>query len=898
MMKNFTKLVLLFAFSFFATAAMAQITYVDANATGANNGTSWADAYINVQDGIDATAAGFPVWVAKGTYLPTKNLGTTTADRDKTFILKEGVKLYGGFAGNEIATFDLANRNFTTNETILSGDFNNDDVATIDADGVVFSIINITENAHHVVVSYNLTAATVLDGFTVKGGSADETGTVTVDTDYNFSRTSGGGIYMMSSSPTLNNLVLRNNHALANGAGVYINTGRKTETPKSAEDLTVSNSLFEYNWGSELGASFTGSVGAGMVITGTSGYLYKANLTNLNFKGNWAGGLGGALRVGANVNVEVASSTFTNSRSRHGGAVYVQSNSTTPLKIIDCTFTKNFGSNGGAIEGNSATNLVIENTKFIENEGTNGGAIYILGSAGSNRSVLNIVGGEFNENSATTAGGIRVSQSVELNIDAVSFVKNVGGAINILGATDLPANVIINNTNFVENSFTEGGAIRVSTNSTLNLTNSNFKKNTSTSNGGAIFMTGLATPNISDININGGIFEENYTDGMGGALYRLTNSKLSVTNAKFIRNAPKGSGAAIYVSGNNGFEDTYNNVLFYQNNSTTSSGGGITIAGAAKAMLVGATFYENEATLGAAVRLTATTGSLKLYNSIIYNNTARTDNTHDISDAGATVEIKNTLTQVYGTDGIDGIKVGAIPLFLSSDYNDALFLVPSGDPANPILNSGDDLLIPTGVTTDLAGIARQNGIVDMGAYEFHSVLPVGLSSWTAKVQGNGVQLNWTTASETNNSHFLLAQSTDGINFTVIANVAAKGNGTKYNHTDFSPGNGVNYYRLTQVDNDGTKVTFDAIAVNFSLSGKDAVNVYPNPVKANTVTVEFKGESFKELTLVSLTGQTIQTIPLNVSDTFKTVDVAGLTKGVYILKLTREGKTILKKIIKE
>ncbi len=897
-MKIFTKLLMLCAFCLFANSAKAQI-YVDASKTsGANNGTSWTNAYVNLQDALNAATTGDQIWVAKGTYYPTAKLDPAGTDRDKTFILKEGVKVYGGFtgAGTETSVNDRVNIS-TTNETILSGDFNNDDVTTLDPNGTIESITGNTENAHHVVISYNHSTATVLDGFTIKGGNADGTGNITVDADYDFARNSGGGVYARYSSPILNNLVIKNNHALLNGAGIYISSARKIESPKSGEDLVISNSLLEYNWGSNVGTSFTGSAGAGIAVTGTSGYIYKASFSNLIFNGNWGGGMAGALRVFANLNAEVSNCTFTKNKSRHGGAVYVQSNPLTPLKIIGCTFTKNFGSNGGAIEGNNSTNLVLENTVFNENNATNGGGIYILGGDGA-RSVLNVTGGEFNENIATTGGGIRVSQSVELNIDGTNFIKNTGGAINLLGVADLPSNAIISNASFIENSFTEGGAIRTSTNSTLNLVNSNFKKNTATVNGGAIFMTGLAAPNISVVNISGGVFEENYTDGMGGALYRATNSKLSINNAQFLRNAPKGSGAAIYVSGDNGAEDSYNNILFYQNNSTTSSGGGITIAGAAKAKLVGATFYGNGGTVGGAIRMTSTSGSLKLYNSIIYNNTARTDNTHDISDAGATVDIKNTLTQVYGNDGINGVKVGATPLFMSTTYGEPLFLRPSAGVSNPILDAGDNLLIPASISIDLAGLNRigGSGTVDMGAYEYHTVLPIKLLDFSTKANNNSIVINWTTASETNNSHFVLERSADGVNFVTITTPISKGNGANYSHTDFSPVSGNNYYKLTQVDNDGTKVTYETIVVNFSLKANE-VNVYPNPAVGGKITINLAGNKFTKLQLVNLQGQSLQSLKIAANETEKTVDISNYPSGTYFIFLSDGTNITTKKVIK-
>tara|TARA_R110002126_G_scaffold72364_1_gene180878 strand:+ start:35496 stop:39446 length:3951 start_codon:yes stop_codon:yes gene_type:complete len=144
--------------------------YVDVNASGNNDGSSWANAYTNLHDAIDEAGSGTQtIWVAKGTYKPTTLLTANNTDvRRVTFLINNPVKIYGGFLGNEMS---LDARDSKLNATILSGDLNGDDSAII-------TDVETTrqDNAYHVVsIKGNFADGGFIDGFTITGGNSNGT---------------------------------------------------------------------------------------------------------------------------------------------------------------------------------------------------------------------------------------------------------------------------------------------------------------------------------------------------------------------------------------------------------------------------------------------------------------------------------------------------------------------------------------------------------------------------------------------------------------------------------------------------------------------------------------------------------------------------------------------------
>ncbi len=206
-----------------ATFIPVPAVLVDINATGNNDGTSWANAYTDIQTALAGALAieASEIWVAAGTYLPG------SSRNDSFYFNVENLQIYGGFDATEtnLSDRDISLIN-TTNETILSGDLLGNDDATVD-----FSDTTRTDNSYHVVevTANNIT----VDGFTIRDGYADAT---------TGANRFGGGIYKPNSARnfTIKNSVLKNNVALQ-GAALTLNS------PTGDSNITVNGCVFENN---------------------------------------------------------------------------------------------------------------------------------------------------------------------------------------------------------------------------------------------------------------------------------------------------------------------------------------------------------------------------------------------------------------------------------------------------------------------------------------------------------------------------------------------------------------------------------------------------------------------------------------------------------------------------
>jgi predicted outer membrane repeat protein len=285
-------------------SAQASRIYVNSAAAGANNGTSWANAYASLQSALAAAVSGDEIWVAAGVYKPSVQVDVDASGgsdtREATFQLPNGVKIYGGFAGTEAT---LAERNWTVNVTILSGDIDNNDV-NADANFIAETDASIVgNNAYHVVYTANVTAATQLDGFVITAGRAY----LAAPPNPNVPNLDGGGWYnrigapQNASSPTIRNCTFQGNYAESEGAGFYTTPGTVYVTMESeirACTFVQNRSKFSG------GAIFLGSFVAGN---------YHPVIAQCEFTGNQAYRRGGAISfIGDNAQLDTC--TFRNNQ--------------------------------------------------------------------------------------------------------------------------------------------------------------------------------------------------------------------------------------------------------------------------------------------------------------------------------------------------------------------------------------------------------------------------------------------------------------------------------------------------------------------------------------------------------------------------------------------------------
>lgn len=448
-------------------------------AAGANDGTSWEDAYTDLSDALLFSSEGDQIWVAAGRYLP----GGATPTRDTFFRFPHDLELYGGFAGTEMT---IEERDIAANETILSGDLAGDDI-----DDTFTS--NRTDNVRHVLwLTDTITNASIIDGFTIRNGHTEN-----ADGAGNDRR---GGAILTYGNPTIRNCSFTQNYGYFGGA-LY---------PRLTERIVIESCSFTNNFGSWGGSgiyinsdsasvnncTFANNISETRRGAGLASFLCNIVVNNCTFSENSSSASsGGAMHIGGEDDEDsfeafVTNCTFTNNDGIFGGALACYGEDLT-VNIDNCVFTTNEAENvGGAITNAFGVITNISNCTFDGNiSNGSGGAVY----SQNDRNIITIVDTEMLNNEADFGGAISMSGDNEafvgaplpiLNLDRVSISLNVaetqGGGINLTNGNLNMSNGLLffNSVNAVDG---VGGGISLNTSDTLeatfHITNSTIASN-------------------------------------------------------------------------------------------------------------------------------------------------------------------------------------------------------------------------------------------------------------------------------------------------------------------------------------------------------------------------------------------------------------------------------------
>jgi hypothetical protein len=308
------------------SSAAAAIRRVNHAAAGANNGTSWGDAYTQLQTALAGSTSGDEIWVAAGTYKPS-----TTGTRTQSFVVSSGVALYGGFNGTETL---LTQRNVSSNLVILSGDLSGNDNSNLTKTEPTR-----LDNSHHVLQVLNATSQCIIDGFTIQSGHAEITNTI---------NERGAGILCVASVLTLNKCVLRSN---------YARTGAAFNDDVGSSNIAVRGCSFIGNQ-QQRG----GTVAINSTFDVRSSLFYQNRTSDSTDGYQWGGGLFISDTTGKVVNCVFAE----NHATEEGGGVYNHGNT----EFINCAFVRNSSSTWSTALHDRTNEAVIKNCVFWGNTGT------------------------------------------------------------------------------------------------------------------------------------------------------------------------------------------------------------------------------------------------------------------------------------------------------------------------------------------------------------------------------------------------------------------------------------------------------------------------------------------------------------------------------------------------
>ncbi len=680
----------------------ARVIYVDAQSGAVTpDGSSWFSAYQLLQHGLDNSSFDDEIWVTRHRdHRPTER--TNPGDpRTATFLIPDGVRLYGGFDGTE----ETKEKRSPNVRSVLSGNIGSE---ATDSD-----------NAYHVVVSADNSFGR-LDGFEIKDGRADSTTStghsrgggiflarsvfqiVNCHLVANESRGEGGAIWASGGMTTIRSSEFRANEASEGGACLLEDTTGVVSMSTFAANqavhggalsaralgfLSIDNSIFTLNT-----ADATIGQGGAVRVIGIDNKQSNLMLSNGSMNKNSAYE-GGALFIGRNIDFSntVGTSFRENESTGDGGAIVV-------FGVLQCLFqhlpaTMNHADgSGGTIVIDETHECIFQRFDISDSvAGGGGGAVAVVDTES-----FQCRGGIFRDNRASglEGGAFSFDNTAEIEFDNCLLRGNhtvddrwTGGAVQIANSPGL-VNARFADTNFIENHGWGGGAVH-SYASLLSFDSCRFIGNEAVVKDGVRVGGGAIWASLGTLEIFGGEFDSNAADDAAGGAIFSGCPKVGISRTPFYRNSARRGGAiydAPFAPGIGNFFSIYDDCDFLDNGSTEQAGA-VYLAG--RAWFERCVFNGNASTGGASVLFCEQSRAF-LSSCVAAGNTTRGGADAVIvseagtSNAGVTspsLELQNVT--VAANSNAPAIRVGAGELTI---YNSIIFANPKNpfpDPPDP-----------------------------------------------------------------------------------------------------------------------------------------------------------------------------------------------------------------------
>lgn len=236
------------------------------------------------------------------------------------------------------------------------------------------------------------------------------------------------------------------------------------------------------------------------------------------------------------------------------------------------------------------------------------------------------------------------------------------------------------------------------------------------------------------------------------------------------------------------------------------------------------------------------------------------------------------------------------------NVNDLYLLVDSddGDFSNAsVISTGRAL---NAQVLSFSGIDFNNGQwFTVGTSTSTNPLPVELVYFDAELIDGQVVTTWRTESEINNDYFRIEKTLDGQTYELVGTIDGAGNSTTaidYRLIDQNPSLGVSYYRLTQVDFDGTETKSDLRSIVYE-PGDLNISIFPNPITDGQITIELNGVQNNDfqIEVFDMTGRLILSNSRELFNGQNTMTLDYLEKGVYLFRLQNQGKDYTFSLVK-